>query len=247
MTTPTIPKSVSRKKVLSLGEMKDDVMYPRGAFSDFTLPRGRKLDEALRNDSDAPAPVKDFNSLLYTKEQIAAYVERVVSEPDRLSDHSRAIATEKANLRREAEKREKTLREQLAADLSAADASYRKAFEARVGAFMNSAGYVITDIQSQTCGVYFLMNGPDVVYVGQSVNVVRRLGDHLENKDFDSVRVIPCKPSDLDNLEGFFIRFLRPRLNGGGAGGGLPSAPRSELWDSMQELQIGNCLKWANR
>lgn len=62
-------------------------------------------------------------------------------------------------------------------------------------------------------GVYFLINKGKIVYVGQSRNVHARLAVHLDEKCFDSASVIPCKISELDEVELFYIRKFRPALN----------------------------------
>jgi hypothetical protein len=62
-------------------------------------------------------------------------------------------------------------------------------------------------------GVYFLIDGNKIVYVGQSVNVYARIAQH-HNKVFDSFAFIPCDKDSLDNLESLYIHILRPLLNG---------------------------------
>ena len=63
------------------------------------------------------------------------------------------------------------------------------------------------------CGVYFLCDGDRVVYVGQSKNMVQRLGSHA-NKDFNRALFMPVDERDLDRVESLFIALLRPGLNG---------------------------------
>jgi hypothetical protein len=65
-------------------------------------------------------------------------------------------------------------------------------------------------------GVYFLVDGDDVVYVGQSVNPMSRIGEHLRTKNgkFDRVYFIPVPQFMLDAVEGGFIKLLSPKLNG---------------------------------
>lgn len=65
-------------------------------------------------------------------------------------------------------------------------------------------------------GVYFLVENDEVVYVGQSVNPMSRIGEHLRSKagKFDRVYFIPVPQFMLDAVEGGFIKLLSPRLNG---------------------------------
>jgi hypothetical protein len=67
-------------------------------------------------------------------------------------------------------------------------------------------------------GVYFLVGGDKVVYVGQSVNVYARIAYHTD-KVFDSFAFIPCGKEMLDSLESLYIHVLRPPLNGDMRGG----------------------------
>ncbi|MEN6540846.1 MAG: GIY-YIG nuclease family protein [Mizugakiibacter sp.] len=62
-------------------------------------------------------------------------------------------------------------------------------------------------------GVYFLLDGDEVVYVGQAVNVYSRIGQHTD-KRFDRYAFVPCAVDVLDRLESLYIHCLRPRLNG---------------------------------
>lgn len=75
-----------------------------------------------------------------------------------------------------------------------------------------------------TTGVYFLIKDDSVVYVGQSVSVFGRIGQHQNNKDFDSIAWIPCEQEKLDQLESLYIHLLTPILNGN-LNNGNKSAP----------------------
>ncbi|EJJ8796738.1 GIY-YIG nuclease family protein [Salmonella enterica] len=62
-------------------------------------------------------------------------------------------------------------------------------------------------------GVYFLLDGDDVVYVGQSRNVYARISSHPA-KNFNRYAFVPCAVEALDKLESLYIHLLRPKLNG---------------------------------
>ena len=66
---------------------------------------------------------------------------------------------------------------------------------------------------AKASGVYFLLEGNEVVYVGQAVNVYSRIGQHTD-KRFDRYAFVPCAVDSLDRLESLYIHCLRPRLNG---------------------------------
>lgn len=65
------------------------------------------------------------------------------------------------------------------------------------------------------CGVYFLIKHQEVVYVGQSINVLSRLSRHRRDGliDFDSFNVIPCHETELDELEQSYILAMMPLYN----------------------------------
>lgn len=65
----------------------------------------------------------------------------------------------------------------------------------------------------RACGVYFLVQGTEVVYVGQSVNIYSRISQHTD-KRFDKYAFVPCEAALLDKLESLYIHTLRPKLNG---------------------------------
>lgn len=62
-------------------------------------------------------------------------------------------------------------------------------------------------------GVYVLYDGNEVVYVGESDCVFRRVGQHIAQGKmvFDSFYVFPTW--DRKKLEGFLIRTLNPKYN----------------------------------
>lgn len=64
----------------------------------------------------------------------------------------------------------------------------------------------------QSSGVYFLIAGDQIVYVGQSVNVYSRIAQHT--KIFDRYAYIPCAVDVMDRLESLYIHCFRPPLNG---------------------------------
>jgi len=62
-------------------------------------------------------------------------------------------------------------------------------------------------------GIYVLGWGGEIMWVGQSKRLVRRIGDQCSNFNFDSIYVIPVPEVDLDTVEGFLILKLEPRYN----------------------------------
>ncbi len=63
--------------------------------------------------------------------------------------------------------------------------------------------------------VYFLCLGEEIVYVGQSIGLARRIIDHSEDdrKLFDRVFYLHVPKKQLSRIEAKFIAELKPRLN----------------------------------
>ena len=64
----------------------------------------------------------------------------------------------------------------------------------------------------KSSGVYFLIDGDRVVYVGQSVNIYSRIPQHY-NKKFDKYAYVPCTIQQLNVLESLYIHLLQPKFN----------------------------------
>jgi hypothetical protein len=66
----------------------------------------------------------------------------------------------------------------------------------------------------QESGVYFLLLGKQITYIGQSRDVWRRIKDHAASgRRFDSYCWQPCEPSKLIELEAFCIKKFHPIEN----------------------------------
>lgn len=61
-------------------------------------------------------------------------------------------------------------------------------------------------------GVYFLFKGSNLVYVGQSAQVMRRIGEQVRIRQFDSMAIIRCSREKLLELEASYIDFLKSHL-----------------------------------
>lgn len=72
-----------------------------------------------------------------------------------------------------------------------------------------------------TCGIYFLCNDKEVLYVGQSISIPTRLATHFNDpsKHFTKVAYVPCEAKHLDVMESLYIHTLNPKLNGSFVGG----------------------------
>lgn len=62
-------------------------------------------------------------------------------------------------------------------------------------------------------GVYFLLSGDEIIYVGQSRNVYARVHDHRRTVQFDRWAFIACDNDQLLELEKHYIDVFQPKLN----------------------------------
>ena len=218
--------------VYELSDMIDGVLYPSTCFSKFQMPRGRKLIDALANDPLSPTGEKILNAVCYTKAQISDYLDSYSdSTSDVVAEVAAAMRVERNGLLSERE-RMNADQEQFRSDMRK---EYAQKMDAFVEKFIGDYSRDITAAVSSTCGIYFLRKGASIVYVGQSVNVYIRASQHRATKDFDSVDFIPCPRERLDELEGFFIRLIRPSQNGYDAVT-ENGAPKSSIWGEVVSM-----------
>jgi hypothetical protein len=77
-----------------------------------------------------------------------------------------------------------------------------------------AARLVVLTHECNWSAVYFLCRDARVVYVGQSPNPVRRIGEHRgSGKRFDSVFLLPVPEVERLKVEGAFIKLLRAEYN----------------------------------
>lgn len=64
-------------------------------------------------------------------------------------------------------------------------------------------------------GIYFLYQRGDLYYIGEAVNIARRIAEHLMTKKFDAVMYYPFggTTDERKDLEGELIRALKPPGN----------------------------------
>lgn len=66
-----------------------------------------------------------------------------------------------------------------------------------------------------TCGIYFLVDDAQIVYIGQSVDVFTRVLSHRRDgyKTFDKCCWVPVPRDELDAVESALIALFKPRHN----------------------------------
>jgi hypothetical protein len=71
-------------------------------------------------------------------------------------------------------------------------------------------------INTRVSGVYLLAEHTDIVYVGQSQNIMKRIGEHIEADKFKFHRYLYIEENEeykRRNLEGQCIRYFNPEHN----------------------------------
>ena len=62
-------------------------------------------------------------------------------------------------------------------------------------------------------GVYALVRGQEVVYVGQTINGLRRIGHHIKDKVFDRVFFLQVEIQELREVEAWMLSLFKPKYN----------------------------------
>lgn len=71
-----------------------------------------------------------------------------------------------------------------------------------------------TESADPNCGVYVLYRNNVVIYVGQSIDVDKRLDDHYHaRRRWDREAIHACDLEDLDQIEAALIHFYEPSEN----------------------------------
>lgn len=96
-------------------------------------------------------------------------------------------------------------------------------------------GHIFIEQPPKISGVYFLMRGTEVVYVGQSVDVLGRVRYHrrVSHAYFDRAAYIQVEPEKLIEQEEFWIRFFQPVENSA-----------KTPWSRNRNSQLFNRLQW---
>jgi len=83
------------------------------------------------------------------------------------------------------------------------------------------------------CGIYFLINNGEIVYIGQSVNFESRIASHIKDneKQFTHYSYDICQEKDLTIMEALYIKYFSPVYN--------KSSPmaKDELTDIINSLE----------
>jgi hypothetical protein len=88
----------------------------------------------------------------------------------------------------------------------------------------------LNQINKKTHGIYFLIKGNSIVYVGQTSNGLKRVQEHVnqKEKDFDHYCFIECEGNKKNDLEAIFISIYHPLYN--------KIMPKTELFTKLTRL-----------
>lgn len=63
-------------------------------------------------------------------------------------------------------------------------------------------------------GIYWLYKNDEIVYVGKSKNIIKRISEHFDKIDFNYFNYVKiCETKSLNNIEAYFIYKLKPKYN----------------------------------
>lgn len=81
------------------------------------------------------------------------------------------------------------------------------------GKLLEDAGLRQVPILTSRRGIYFLMKAGAIQYIGKTEDIYRRLGQHINAKEFDDVMFLPTEAHPLQAYEDACIRIFHPPLN----------------------------------
>lgn len=89
-------------------------------------------------------------------------------------------------------------------------------------------------------GVYFLLDGDEIVYIGRSINVMARLATHRTNGEiaFNRVFVERCREDQLGHLEALYINKFKPARNASMP----PVASNASAWEGSLSSLFGAAI-----
>lgn len=72
---------------------------------------------------------------------------------------------------------------------------------------------VARSIPRPIVGIYFLIIDDQISYIGQSMNVMQRIGTHASKREFDRYYYFECAADHLDEMEAKCIHKFNPSHN----------------------------------
>lgn len=75
--------------------------------------------------------------------------------------------------------------------------------------------------------IYFLFDGDELVYIGQSKHGLTRIPEHIKAKEFTHYTWMNCPVDLLSNTEAYYIVQFKPKYN--------TSLPRNEVYKTPKE------------
>lgn len=69
------------------------------------------------------------------------------------------------------------------------------------------------ELENNSAFIYFLIDGDEVVYVGQTKKIHNRVLEHKKDKKFTRINWIQVIKNELDIVESYYILLLKPKYN----------------------------------
>lgn len=81
------------------------------------------------------------------------------------------------------------------------------------------------------CGVYFLLDDDEIVYVGQSTDIEARISVHYNQKKkrFNRYTYLSCSAEYLNDIEAHYIVHLAPKYN--------VKLPENSRWATVKDIK----------
>jgi hypothetical protein len=206
----------------TVDDINCDQWYATNHLSKLIFPDGRRMDEALRNHPLAPQHTdKGRVGKYYTGLQILNFYNSVCKNAFCQNDLNEKLfrasleLAEARQIATDAQKAQEQIRDSMASLCSQVE-KHNDQIGAMVDVFSrairhyNNKDAPLSRVMSS--GVYFLFSGDNLVYVGQAVRILARVGQHYD-KNFDRFSFVNCAREHLNDVEGFFIKLLNPKLN----------------------------------
>lgn len=217
---------------MRLNDIDVEKHYSMSNLSDIIMSDGRRLDEALKNHPFAPNPrphieVPDARKQgkYFLGNDVLNFVnscEKAIfkNTPSNVSDVLKELSYARHELKLAEKERDAAIIQKKDAINDYYDAMEKskeksKKTEEQVALFFHQYMWKSEELFSDkiVCGVYFLRSRGNIIYVGQSRNILSRIGQHKQTKEFDSVSFVKCEENNLNDVEGFFVRLLLPTMN----------------------------------
>ncbi len=69
------------------------------------------------------------------------------------------------------------------------------------------------NLKKRYTGIYFLFQKNDIIYIGKSINIIRRMSQGINHPKYTHFSFIECSKTKLDPMEAYYIFKYAPKYN----------------------------------